>query len=140
MRRSIILTVSMIVVLSSLLAACGGSPTPPPQPATPEPAKATATSTPVATSAPASPATAGTTDGKAVFEKSCSVCHNLDATQKRGPGLAGLFGKSQLLNGKPFNDENLREWITKGYDGMPAKPLPDDQMTALLAFLKDATK
>jgi cytochrome c len=78
--------------------------------------------------------------GSQIFQQNCSVCHNLTAETKVGPGLAGLFAKSTLRNGQPFNEVNLAAWIRSGGGGMPGFPLADDQMAALIVFLKDATK
>jgi mono/diheme cytochrome c family protein len=103
-----------------------------------------------ATSQPTQPVSAGETAipsataglvqaGSQVFEQDCSVCHNLTAERKVGPGLAGLFSISTLPNGQPFNEENLKGWIASGGGGMPGFQLSDAQMTALIAFLKEAT-
>jgi len=78
--------------------------------------------------------------GRQVFEQNCTVCHNLTAETKVGPGLQGIFGKDQLPNGQPVNDENVKAWIRSGGGAMPGFPLPDDQVEALIAFLKDATQ
>ena len=78
--------------------------------------------------------------GSQIFETNCSVCHNLDATPKIGPGLARLFEREQLPNGNPFSEENLRDWIRTGGGPMPGFPLKDDEMEALIAFLKEATR
>jgi mono/diheme cytochrome c family protein len=78
--------------------------------------------------------------GSQIFQQNCAVCHNLTSEPKVGPGLAGLFGISNLPNGQPFNEDNLKGWIRSGGGGMPGFPLADDQMTALIAFLQDATK
>ena len=53
------------------------------------------------------------------------MCHNLDSTTKVGPGLGGLFNKSQLPNGNPVTDANLAGWIHSGgtgLQGFPAMP------------------
>jgi mono/diheme cytochrome c family protein len=85
--------------------------------------------------------------GKQVFDVNCAGCHNLDATPKRGPGLAGLFSLPNLPNGKPVTDENVADWIhtggsgLAGYPPMPPRPqVQGDQLTALIAYLKEATK
>jgi mono/diheme cytochrome c family protein len=133
-----------IVVL--VAAACG--PQPLPVAPTPIPTLAPATM-PVqtATQPPAAGETASpgpTADlvqaGSQVFQQNCAGCHNLTAERKVGPGLAGLFSLSSLPNGNPFNEANLEDWIRTGGRGMPGFSLPDDQMAALIAFLKDATK
>ncbi|HSJ53023.1 MAG TPA: cytochrome c [Anaerolineae bacterium] len=96
---------------------------------TPEPGQPTATA--------GDPAVAA---GEQVFAQNCSVCHNLTAEAKVGPGLAGLFERDQLPNGDPVTDENLRVWITNGGGAMPPVPLPEDELTQVIAFLHEATQ
>ena len=78
--------------------------------------------------------------GQQVFEQTCAVCHNLTAEVKVGPGLAQLFNRDQLPNGNPFGEENLREWIVTGGGAMPGLPLTEEQLAAVVAFLKEATQ
>jgi mono/diheme cytochrome c family protein len=78
--------------------------------------------------------------GAGVFQQYCVGCHNLTAETKVGPGLAGIFGKEQLPNGKSVSEENLKEWITGGGGAMPGIPLNDEQLAAVIAFLQDATE
>ena len=78
--------------------------------------------------------------GEQVFETNCAVCHNLTAEAKVGPGLAGLFARDQLPSGDPVTDENLRVWITNGGGAMPPVPLPEDELTQVIAFLREATQ
>ena len=53
--------------------------------------------------------------GKDVFEQNCSVCHNADSQeQKIGPGIKGLFKKSELANKKKLSDKNVLDFITNG--------------------------
>jgi mono/diheme cytochrome c family protein len=78
--------------------------------------------------------------GAGVFQQYCVGCHNLTAETKVGPGLAGIFGKEQLPNGQPVNEENLKEWIAMGGGAMPGIPLTDEQLAAVVAFLQDATE
>ncbi len=86
------------------------------------------------------PAPATTDQGENVFTDNCSFCHGLGAEARVGPGLAGMFDRDALPNGQPVNDETLKEWIHNGGGAMPGIPLPDDQLEALIAFLKEATK
>lgn len=78
--------------------------------------------------------------GRQVFEQICAACHSLTTETKVGPGLAGLFGRDQLPNGKPVNEENLKEWIVNGGGAMPGIPLTDEQLAAVVAFLNEATQ
>jgi cytochrome c len=76
--------------------------------------------------------------GKAVFEQ-CAVCHNADSTEKKmGPGLKGLFQKSEMANGKKPTEENVRAKIDEGGNGMPAykEMLSDEEKDDLIAYLK----
>jgi mono/diheme cytochrome c family protein len=108
-------------------------------PATPTEAAPSGGETPAAVEPPASPAELVEV-GQGVYEQNCAVCHNLTDETLVGPGLAGLFDLDQLPNGQPVNDENLAEWITNGGGAMPAVPLPNDELEALIAFLHDATE
>lgn len=84
--------------------------------------------------------------GKQVFNGPCAICHNTTSETKIGPGLAGIFQKDKLPNGKPINDDNVREWIKKGSasyktEGQPFMPayenqVTDQQISDLIAFLK----
>jgi cytochrome c len=78
--------------------------------------------------------------GQQVFQANCSVCHNLSADVKVGPGLAGLFERAELPNGSPVSDETLQEWIATGGGAMPGVSLQESELQALLAFLNNATK
>ena len=78
--------------------------------------------------------------GAAIFNTNCSGCHNLTAETKVGPGLGPLFTLASLPNGKPVNDDNVKQWIHTGSGAMPGFPsLSDDQLNQLLAYLKEAT-
>jgi cytochrome c len=79
--------------------------------------------------------------GKDVFEQNCSVCHNADSQeQKIGPGLKGLFKKTELANKKKISDKNVLEFINNGSPekGMPgfADQLNDQEKSDLIAYLK----
>lgn len=78
--------------------------------------------------------------GQQAFEAYCSVCHNLSAEPKVGPGLVGLFERDVLPNGNPVTDENLEAWILSGGGAMPGVPVPDEELAALLVFLRDVTQ
>ncbi len=88
--------------------------------------------------------------GKLVFNGPCLVCHNTNSETKVGPGLAGIFDKDKLPNGKPINDESVTEWVKKGSalykkEGAPFMPgygsqVGDDQIKNLLEYLKTLKK
>jgi mono/diheme cytochrome c family protein len=75
-----------------------------------------------------------------VFEQTCLVCHSLTDEAKVGPGLAGLYERDMLPNGNPVDDENLGIWIRTGGGAMPGIPLTDEQLSDVVAFLKEATE
>src|SRR5579864_8674354 len=77
------------------------------------------------------------TKGKEVFEQ-CAVCHNTDTDEKKiGPSLKGLFKRDKLKNGKPVTDENVRNMINTGGNGMPsyADMLSDAERDDVIAYL-----
>lgn len=98
--------------------------------------------------------------GELVFQnKGCKGCHNMNDQKLVGPGLGGLFQPegtaafgAELPNGKPVNDENVKDWILKanagypdaavvGKDGqqygpMPAIQISDEEYEKLLVWLK----
>ena len=50
--------------------------------------------------------------GKAAFEDSCGVCHQIDTEEKgekMGPGLKGLFKRAKMKNGKAPTEATLEE-------------------------------
>jgi cytochrome c len=94
--------------------------------------------------------------GKQVFSGPCAACHNITTETKVGPGLAGIWQKASLPNGKPVNEANVTEWIMKGSASYktpataPATPTPfmpaygaqvaPEQITQLIAYLKTLAK
>jgi mono/diheme cytochrome c family protein len=76
----------------------------------------------------------------------CSACHTITAEQKVGPGLLGIMQKPTLPNGKPVNDDTVREWIKLGSasykkEGAPFMPpyatqVADDQLTQIITYLQ----
>ncbi len=86
----------------------------------------------------AAPAAGDPEKGKTVFEQ-CSVCHNADTDEKKiGPSLKGLFKKDKLVNGKKVTEENVREFINTGGNGMPsyADMLSKEDKDNVIAYLK----
>ncbi|MBI5879623.1 MAG: c-type cytochrome [Chloroflexi bacterium] len=88
--------------------------------------------------------------GKIVFGGPCQACHNTNAETKVGPGLAGIFQKDKLPNGKPVNDANVMEWIQKGSasyktEGAPFMPsyelqVKGDDLKNVIEYLKTLKK
>ena len=93
-----------------------------------------------------------TSAGQRVFEETCAGCHAASTQQKIGPGLAGLFAPGgpalpagvdydgKLPNGAAITEANVAAWIRTGGQGqigrMPGIPVGEQEMTALLAYLK----
>lgn len=100
--------------------------------------------------------------GQAVFTaKGCVGCHNMNDQKSaaNAPGLGGLFQAGgtaafgeNLPNGKPVNEENVKDWILKGsvpyaadqipsvdgqeYGVMPGFQVTDDEYAQLLVWLQ----
>jgi PQQ-dependent dehydrogenase (methanol/ethanol family) len=75
---------------------------------------------------------ASASQGKALFSEQCSSCHGADAQgTDRAPKLAG----SRSLHGQSV--DQIRNTIQRGIasGGMPAFPLPANQLDALAAFV-----
>jgi cytochrome c5 len=77
--------------------------------------------------------------GRKLFEANCAGCHFHDRKDKKvGPGLAALFKSPRLPSGQATSEENVRERIVNGGDKMPPfKHLKDDELKALIDYLKD---
>lgn len=143
--KKLTLVLAVVLTLVLLVSACG--PQPLPEEPTPIPTLAPAT-LPAATATEAEPGGEATPGdggglveaGQQVFEQNCSSCHALTDETRVGPGLAGLFDLQELPNGEAMNEENLRVWIRNGGGAMPGIPLNDDDMDAVIAFLRDATQ
>ena len=75
--------------------------------------------------------------GKETFEQ-CSMCHNVDTSEKKmGPSLKGLFKRKALQSGKPVNDANVLGQINAGGNAMPAYQdiLSAEEKANVLAYL-----
>jgi mono/diheme cytochrome c family protein len=78
--------------------------------------------------------------GKAVFDKSCGVCHYAESDAKKiGPGLKGLSKRGTFsVNNNKVSDESLRNWIENGDTLMP--PFKDSleaaQIKDAIAYIK----
>jgi cytochrome c oxidase subunit II len=80
-------------------------------------------------------------------DKGCIACHSLDGSKTVGPSWKGLYGKEEeLADGRKVkvDDAYLRESIVnpnaaivKGFPpAMPPSQLDDQEMAALIAFMK----
>jgi cytochrome c2 len=78
--------------------------------------------------------------GKALFV-TCAGCHSVtDDARRNAPSLRTLFGKVTLRNGKHADDENVREIVLDGFNGMPSfrysfRPVEIDDLMAYLHTL-----
>ncbi|MDQ1472730.1 MAG: cytochrome c [Bryobacterales bacterium] len=79
--------------------------------------------------------------GRELF-RSCQGCHNTASDERRmGPSLRSFFGKVTLRNGKHADDENVREIILEGFNGMPSfrYSLRTAEIDDLMAYLHTLT-
>jgi mono/diheme cytochrome c family protein len=77
--------------------------------------------------------------GKTTFEQRCAICHYAESpAQKIGPGLAGLYTRRKLADGKRVDDANLARGIQSGGKNMPGfkDALKPNQIRDLIAYLK----
>ena len=125
--RKIVVLVFLIVFLTG----CGGT-----ESATEAPPEPTPTEVKVE---PTSVPGEGDAGGKQVFTARCASCHYLSDLDQVGPGLAGLFSLESLSNGEPFSEQALADWILNGGGAMPGQKLNQEELDALIAFLRDAT-
>lgn len=141
MRNRIVMTIAGALIVVSI-SACGGG----------------GTSSDSAAK-PAYPA-GDAAKGKAIFERGCASCHNINTQKLVGPGLAGLFDPGgpalpdgvdyggKLANGKPITEQNVADWIKVGGQGkigvMPAKgvatDITDKDIADVVAYLKTLKK
>ncbi|MGD2185497.1 MAG: c-type cytochrome [Desulfobacterales bacterium] len=78
-------------------------------------------------------------EGALVFNQNCSACHHTDSTAtKVGPGLKGVFSRDKFpISGRSVSDESFRQILKTPFSKMPPfGHLPDEQVDALLAYLK----
>lgn len=74
--------------------------------------------------------------GAIVFHQKCAKCHRPNDTRPlNGPGLQALAKVKAMPSGAPPTDERMTAVILRGRNMMPATPLPDDQLSDLLAYL-----
>jgi mono/diheme cytochrome c family protein len=74
--------------------------------------------------------------GRRIYNTACLQCHEAYTSQKRtSVSLQGVLKKPELPSGIPANDARVSEVIVQGKRMMPATPLNDEQLQALLAYL-----
>lgn len=88
------------------------------------------------------------TGEKLAAKYECTTCHTTDGTEGMGPTFKGMFGrKSALTDGTLVTVDdayviesvhNPDRHVVKGFDAgsMPAAQIPDDELNAILAYLK----
>ena len=79
--------------------------------------------------------------GAALFQaKGCSQCHLTDSRNaKIGPGLQGLFDRSELpASGRSVTEDNVRNQLTDPYEDMPsfADRLSRKEMEQIISYLQ----
>ena len=74
--------------------------------------------------------------GRRIYNAQCLHCHASYTSEGRvAMSLKGMFAKSQMPSGIPANDERAGEVILRGKRMMPAIPMSQDQLQALLAYM-----
>ena len=74
--------------------------------------------------------------GHAVFQASCSQCHDdRDSDALHGPSMLGVFKQQYLPSGAPANDDRVRVVIIQGHGMMPAISLESQDTQDLIAYL-----
>jgi mono/diheme cytochrome c family protein len=74
--------------------------------------------------------------GHAVFQASCSQCHDdRDSDALHGPSMLGVFKQQYLPSGAPANDDRVRVVILEGHGMMPAINLDSQDTQDLIAYL-----
>ncbi|MFP4428447.1 MAG: c-type cytochrome [Desulfovermiculus sp.] len=79
--------------------------------------------------------------GESLFqENGCSQCHFTDSTKtKHGPGLAGLFDRSELpVSGREVTEESIRTQLIDPIDHMPsfADRLSEKEIEEIISYLR----
>jgi mono/diheme cytochrome c family protein len=74
--------------------------------------------------------------GHAIFQASCSQCHDdRDSDALHGPSMLGVFKQQYLPSGAPANDDRVRVVILEGHGMMPAINLDSQNTQDLIAYL-----
>jgi mono/diheme cytochrome c family protein len=82
-------------------------------------------------------ATSGPERGREIFYYKCWFCHN--EFTKNAPQLTGLYQRGTLLSGLPVNDENVKNCIRNGGEGMAAYKytLNEADLDDLVSFVRE---
>src|SRR5690242_18445816 len=89
-------------------------------------------------------------EGKAIFEQKCVSCHTVGQGVRKAPDLKGVYSRHQhewltrwvkdpigMSTSDPDAQKLVAEWKEKG-GLMPPLLTEDDEVTSVLAYLKDA--
>jgi cytochrome c oxidase subunit II len=147
-RRSLFILISLIAVLSILLAACGGG----------EDDENDIGDAPIASPTPAgvveatTPPEVADTDGdpeagRALWQAQCMACHTIDGSAGLGPTWQGLWmaevpldDGTTVTGDEAYITESIREPNAKIHDDfqavMPAFDLDDDEIADIIAFIQ----
>ena len=91
---------------------------------------------PLPPSKPAAQFTPVEARGAQVFQAYCARCHYPTTTRGlKGPGLQALTKIKAMPSGAPPTDERILWTIRHGHGMMQPVPVPDEEMTSLLAYL-----
>src|SRR6266567_5719278 len=82
-------------------------------------------------------AQSGPERGREIFYYKCWFCHN--EFTKNAPQLTGLYGRGTLLSGLPVNDDNVKDRIRNGGEGMAAYKytLSEADLSDLVSFVRE---
>ncbi len=78
------------------------------------------------------------TQGHAVFQTHCAVCHyDRQSGSLHGPALIGVFKKPALPSGAPANEDRVTDTVLHGHGLMPAlgNTMDPQDLSDLLAYL-----
>ena len=129
------LTLSLTLCAAALLTACGKKET------TPTPATAPA-SPPAAATQAAAPAAAENTTGKAVFNKTCALCHAAGVAGAPKPGDKADWGP-RIAQGIDVLNKHAIEGFTGSKGQMPPRggsTATDDEVKAAVKYMTDLSR
>lgn len=78
-------------------------------------------------------------NGRRIFERDCSACHNAySSSGSKGPSLKGLYKRAFLPSGLPTNDRFVEQTIMGGRGMMPplGEQITDRELDDLVAYLR----